>query len=129
MRSVAFPIVSVRSFIEATRDTGYKSTASAIAELVDNAFEAEATNVDIRIEEMESPTGKEVVVRVADNGTGMKLDVLRLALQFGGSTRFGSRKAAGPERGPCATRIFSARVGPSTSSMASARIPPDSSRP
>jgi hypothetical protein len=95
MKSAAFPIVAVRSFIEATRDTGYKSTASAIAELVDNAFEAEATSVDIHIEEMESPTAKEVVVRVTDNGTGMTPDVLRLALQFGGSTRFGSRKAAG----------------------------------
>ena len=37
-----FPIVAVRSFIEATRDTGYKSTGSAIAELVDNALEASA---------------------------------------------------------------------------------------
>jgi hypothetical protein len=95
MKNASFPIVAVRSFIEATRDTGYKSTASAIAELVDNAFEAEATSVDIHIEEIESPTGKEVLVRVADNGTGMLPDVLRVALQFGGSTRFGSRKAAG----------------------------------
>jgi Histidine kinase-, DNA gyrase B-, and HSP90-like ATPase len=95
MRNPTFPIVAVRSFIEATRDTGYKSTASAIAELIDNAFEAQAKNVDVQIEEMESATDKEVVVRVLDDGTGMTPDVLRLALQFGGSTRFGSRKAAG----------------------------------
>ena len=91
----SFPIVAVRSFIEATRDTGYKSTGAAIAELVDNAIEAEATEIDIQIEPIESAEGKQVAIRVADNGTGMKPQVLRLALQFGGSTRFGSRKAAG----------------------------------
>ena len=44
-----YPLVAIRSFIEATRDSGYKSTSSAIAELVDNAFEAEATAVDVVI--------------------------------------------------------------------------------
>jgi hypothetical protein len=91
----SFPIVAVRSFIEATRDTGYKSTGAAIAELVDNSFEASASTVDIRIEEMEAQECKELTVRVTDDGTGMPPNVLRLALQFGGSTRFGSRTAAG----------------------------------
>jgi len=95
MKANSFPIVAVRSFIEATRDTGYKSTGSAIAELVDNAFEAEASIVAVRIEEIETQGNKELAVRVTDNGTGMTPEVLRLALQFGGSTRFGSRKAAG----------------------------------
>ena len=45
-----FPIVAVQSFIEATRDTGYKSTGSAIAELVDNALEASAKHVNVTIE-------------------------------------------------------------------------------
>lgn len=94
-QNTSFPIVALRSFIEATRDTGYKCTGSAIAELVDNAFEADATEVDIYIEQIEEADGKQVTVRVADNGTGMKPEVLRLALQFGGSTRFGSREAVG----------------------------------
>jgi hypothetical protein len=91
-----FPIVAVPSFIEATRDTGYKSTGSAIAELVDNALEASAKHVNITIEHAES-TGaiKNSTIRVTDDGTGMTPAVLRLALQFGGTTRFGSRVAAG----------------------------------
>src|SRR5579863_3303669 len=91
-----FPIVAVQSFIEATRDTGYKSTGSAIAELVDNALEASAKQVNVTIEHAVSvgPTSKSVI-RVTDDGTGMTPAVLRLALQFGGTTRFGSRAATG----------------------------------
>src|ERR1700722_7272457 len=61
----SFPIVAVRSFIDATRDPGYKSTGAAIAELVDNAIEAEATEIDIQIEPIESAEGKQVAIRVA----------------------------------------------------------------
>lgn len=88
----SFPIVAVRSFIEATRDSGYKSTSSAIAELVDNAFEAEATEVDVGVEE-DDDGSKRMLVR--DNGTGMPSSILQLALQFGGSTRFNSRHGTG----------------------------------
>lgn len=96
IRSASFPIVAVQSFIEATRDTGYKSTGSAIAELVDNAFEAHATKVDILIEEgAVDKNDANFRIRVIDNGRGMSPSVLRLALQFGGSTRFASRAGAG----------------------------------
>lgn len=89
-----FPIVAVQSFIEATRDTGYKSTGSAIAEFIDNALEAQAKHVDVLIQE--TPNGaSDKIIRVIDDGTGMRPTVLRLALQFGGSTRFGSRMATG----------------------------------
>lgn len=91
-----FPIVAVQLFIEATRDTGYKSTGSAIAELVDNALEASAKHVDITIEQASiAGNANNLVVRVTDDGTGMTPAVLRLALQFGGTTRFGSRTATG----------------------------------
>ncbi|MCU1300712.1 MAG: hypothetical protein JWQ87_996 [Candidatus Sulfotelmatobacter sp.] len=89
-----FPIVAVQSFIEATRDTGYKSTGSAIAEFIDNALEAQAKHVDVQIQETPNGAGDKII-RVTDDGTGMRPAVLRLALQFGGSTRFGSRMATG----------------------------------
>jgi hypothetical protein len=89
-----FPIVAVQSFIEATRDTGYKSTGSAIAEFIDNALEARAKHVDVQIQEAPNGAGDKII-RVTDDGTGMRPAVLRLALQFGGSTRFGSRMATG----------------------------------
>lgn len=91
-----FPIVAVRSFIEATRDTGYKSTGSAIAELVDNALEASARHVNVTIEPLVSTAATaKSIIRVTDDGTGMTPAVLRLALQFGGTTRFGSRVGTG----------------------------------
>ena len=64
----AYPLVAIRSFIEATRDSGYKSTSSAIAELVDNSFEADATIVDVVIVGEENGAKR---VSVTDNGTGM----------------------------------------------------------
>ena len=91
-----FAIVAVQSFIEATRDTGYKSTGSAIAELVDNALEASAKRVDVTIEHaVNAAATHDSIIRVTDDGTGMTPAVMRLALQFGGSTRFGSRVATG----------------------------------
>ncbi|HKV78656.1 MAG TPA: ATP-binding protein [Candidatus Sulfotelmatobacter sp.] len=90
-----FPIVAVRSFIEATRDTGYKSTGSAIAELVDNALEASAKHVNVTIEHAKEGATNTSIIRVTDDGAGMTPAVLRLALQFGGTTRFGSRVATG----------------------------------
>jgi hypothetical protein len=92
MKTVGYPLVAIRSFIEATRDSGYKSTSSAIAELVDNSFEAEATVVDVMIVEEENGAKR---VSITDNGTGMPAGTIQLALQFGGSTRFNSRRGTG----------------------------------
>lgn len=85
-------IVALERFIEATRDAGYKNITAALAELIDNAFEAEAKTVDIAFER--SSEG-EIKVTTTDDGCGMKPSVLQLALQFGGSTRFDSRTKSG----------------------------------
>lgn len=42
-------IIALDRFIQATRDSGYKGTVSAIAELVDNALEASARRIDIYV--------------------------------------------------------------------------------
>jgi hypothetical protein len=89
-----YRVVALDHFIEATRDSGYKTTGSAIAELVDNAFEAGATSVTVSIDSSGSGNSKVTFV-VQDNGCGMTPAVLRLALQFGGSTRFDSRDGVG----------------------------------
>jgi hypothetical protein len=86
-----YPLIAIRSFIQATRDSGYKSTSSAIAELVDNSFEAQASIVEISLGGDDN--GRRIVV--TDNGTGMPPQTMQLALQFGGSTRFNSRRGAG----------------------------------
>lgn len=99
-----YTIVRVDRFIEATRDSGYKSTTSAISELADNAFQAGANNFVVHFDsEVESPAGKRrpnksPVVRevvCVDDGSGMPPDVLRNALRFGGTTRFNNREGLG----------------------------------
>jgi len=62
-------IIALERFIEATRDAGYKSITSALAELVDNAFEAKARAVIIDIEKSENG---EITVITSDDGCGMK---------------------------------------------------------
>ena len=41
------PIIPAKTAIKSFRDSGYKSTAAAIAEIIDNAIEAKAKNIDI----------------------------------------------------------------------------------
>jgi hypothetical protein len=89
------PLVDTRQFIGAIRDAGYKSSAFAIAELVDNSIEAQSTNIEIIVEEIAKETGGPVRIQVIDDGHGMSKAILRTALQFGGSSRFDSRKGTG----------------------------------
>lgn len=91
----SYPIVALNRFIEATRDSGYKNTSAAVAELIDNSFEADASVVEIVVQEFNVDGKRGLNVMVSDNGHGMTPSVLRLALQFGGSTRFNSRVGVG----------------------------------
>jgi hypothetical protein len=89
-----FSIVAVDKFIHATRDSGYKGTPSAVAELVDNALQAGATEIKLVLvseEDVDFP----ITLKIIDNGTGMDRSTLRTALRFGGSTRFNSRSGLG----------------------------------
>ena len=98
-----YTIVREDRFIEATRDSGYKSTASAISELADNAFQAGANHFVVHFDSEVEPTvgrgrPKSPVVRevvCVDDGSGMMPDVLRNALRFGGTTRFNDRDGLG----------------------------------
>lgn len=90
----SFSIVALDRFIEATRDSGYKGTQSAVAELVDNSIQAAATRVWLnvrRTDDEEHP----IEVSVTDNGSGMDAFTLRQALRFGGSSRFDDRSGLG----------------------------------
>jgi hypothetical protein len=53
--------------------------SQAVADIVDNSVEAKATRICIDIEF----DGDDSWVRIADNGTGMKPDVLREAMRYG----------------------------------------------
>lgn len=86
-------IVVLDRFIQATRDSGYKGTASAISELVDNSIQAGATRISISMGA--SAADGSISVRTSDNGCGMDPKTLRQSLRFGGSTRFGYRTGLG----------------------------------
>jgi hypothetical protein len=90
-----YSIVALDKFIQATRDSGYKGTASAIAELIDNSLQAGATEIAVSISVDEDTHEHPLVLSVVDNGSGMDARTLRTALRFGGSSRFNDRNGIG----------------------------------
>ena len=88
-----FSIVSAKLTVEAMRDSGYKSTDHALAELIDNSVEAGSDLVEIITVEVPpdplQPYARPKVsqIAVADNGEGMDSVTLRRALKFGDGTR------------------------------------------
>lgn len=95
LSSEDFSIVAIDKFIHATRDSGYKGTSSAIAELVDNAIQADARRIRISVGSSPGADQDAIDVQVHDDGTGMDPFTLRHALRFGGSTRFNDRTGLG----------------------------------
>ncbi len=86
--------------ITAMRDSGYKNTAYALAELIDNAQQANAKHIEVfclEEEKLIEHRRRSRVSRIAvlDNGDGMNAQTLRMALQFGNGTRLNDRSGIG----------------------------------
>lgn len=97
---VGAEIIPLRLAITAMRDSGYKNTAYALAELIDNAIQARAQMVELLcIERREIVSTRErrrlCKIAVLDNGSGMDATTLRKALQFGNGTRLNDRSGIG----------------------------------
>jgi hypothetical protein len=86
-------IMAMDKFIQATRDSGYRGTGSAVSELVDNAIQAGASKIAVTIDKEVNQAG--ITISVRDNGCGMDPFTLRQALRFGGSSRFNDRTGIG----------------------------------
>ena len=92
-----FSIVPTKLAIDAMRDSGYKDTDHAIAELIDNSIEARADLIElIAVQTPPDPAvrysrARVTEIAVADNGHGMDGVTLRRALRFGDGTRLGPR--------------------------------------
>lgn len=87
-------LIQAENFILATRDTGYRTPAYALAELVDNAIQAGASYIETHI--VATRGGRwPLQVTVVDNGCGMDAAELRQALAFGGTSRFDDRTSLG----------------------------------
>ncbi|WP_051027971.1 ATP-binding protein [Nocardia higoensis] len=83
-----YRIVSPTLTVKAMRDSGYKNTAYALAELIDNSIDAKAELVEVFACEapvmVESRTSYRVErIAVLDNGEGMAPPTLRRALKYG----------------------------------------------
>lgn len=95
-----FSIVSAQLTIKAMRDSGYKNTDHALAELIDNSVEAGARLIEVVAEEISADPakryGRSSIERIAvvDDGEGMDAATLRRALRFGDGTKL-DRKARG----------------------------------
>ena len=74
--------------LNALRQAGYRSTATAVAELVDNSIEANADKIDIiALSEdvfLSKKTSSQVTnIAVLDNGDGMNEETLACCLSMG----------------------------------------------
>ena len=94
-RSDDSSIIALDRFIQATRNSGYKGTESALAELVDNSLQAGAGRVLIDIVAAPDNAVYPIRISVLDDGCGMDRRTLRQALHFGGSSRFNDRTGLG----------------------------------
>ena len=95
-----FDLVPPALAIKAMRDNGYSNAAYAIAELIDNALQANATYVELLCRETRTMAAQRErwsidEIAVVDNGSGMTPDVLRASLQFGNGTRLNDRSGIG----------------------------------
>lgn len=86
--------------VKAMRDSGYKNTAYALAELIDNSVQAEAKNIEVICIEGDRKINTRISRRIQhigilDNGTGMPPEILRRALQFGNGTHLNDRQGIG----------------------------------
>lgn len=86
-------LVVATNFIRAVRESGYVSLSTALAELIDNSLQANATAIDISIVRPTPADSPEITV--TDNGVGMNRRELEACLQFGGTPRFDDRQSFG----------------------------------
>lgn len=85
--------------IMSLRENGYRDTAFALAELIDNSIQANATRINITLVETIKVRKKATYniseVLIADNGNGMDKDITSGCLRFGGGTRHGADSGLG----------------------------------
>lgn len=88
-----YPLFSGRQAVESQRKSGYKTTAHAARELVDNSIEAGAQNVWLAFDRVDPKKRKKhqrkdtvSAVAVIDDGPGMRPQLARYALSWGGGT-------------------------------------------
>ena len=88
-----FSIFPSKLIADALRNSGYKDTDHAIAELIDNSIDADARHVELIV--VDTPgdpsvrysRARTLEIAVADDGSGMDRTTLRRSLRYGDGTR------------------------------------------
>lgn len=88
-----YGLIIGETFVQSMREQGYRSTARAINELIDNAMEAQARNIYV----VGGLGAKDVLERyaVVDDGHGMEPSMIRASVLWGGTHRANSRTGIG----------------------------------
>lgn len=91
-----FSLIAADAFVRGMRDSGYKSTATAIDEFIDNSVQAQARRIDVAYT-LDGSNGRSRVasVMVIDDGHGMIPDMIRAAVLWGGTHREDDRSGFG----------------------------------
>ncbi len=88
-----FPLFNAAQALESQRRSGYRNTAAAAREIVDNAMEAGASRIDVCItkpKQLDKYQRSESIGAIAfiDNGSGMLPKMAQYALSWGSGTHF-----------------------------------------
>jgi hypothetical protein len=90
-------IVFADAFLRGMRDLGYKDPGWALAEQLDNAFQAGATAVSLRFgfDRGNATQVKPDLLAISDDGNGMIPEMIGYAVRWGGTDREGDRTGFG----------------------------------
>jgi hypothetical protein len=81
------PIMGVANILD-LQNNGYKSTVSAISEIIDNSIQAKASKVDVYLVRNTTRKSNEIdEILIVDNGSGMNKEQFDKALQMSNGTR------------------------------------------
>lgn len=88
-----FPLFNAAQALESQRRSGYRNSASAAREIVDNALEAGSTRIDVcfeRPKKLKAHQRADSIKSIAfiDNGPGMLPKMAQYALSWGSGTHF-----------------------------------------
>lgn len=89
------PLMGVDNILQ-MQDNGYKSTVSAISEIIDNSIQANATTIDVVIIRNTTRSKNEIdELLIIDDGDGMNMEVFDKALQMSSGTRGTAKSGLG----------------------------------
>lgn len=90
-------LLFAEAFIRGMREIGYKNPAWALAELIDNSFQAGANTLEIRLRDadLRNDRSKPSQIAIVDDGIGMIPEMISHAVRWGGTDREDNRQGFG----------------------------------